>query len=94
MCHNSLETLHNYINICLHSSQNSHQVKSIKKKQKTCDIEVFGGTSISLFSSESRLLTLFPPMSVRTHPGCSSENKISSFLSSTAAHMVSMFSAH
>lgn len=47
-----------------------------------------------LFSNENWSLTFFPPMSVRTHPGCSKENKISSFLNSIAAHMVSMFSAH
>lgn len=33
-------------------------------------------------------------MSVRTQPGCSIANKISSFWSSAAAHTVSMFSAH
>lgn len=33
-------------------------------------------------------------MSVRTQPGCSKANKISSFWSSVAAHTVSMFRPH
>lgn len=41
--------------------------------------------------SENCLLTFSPPISVRTQPGCSEENRISSFFSSSAAHAVNMF---
>lgn len=40
---------------------------------------------------ETCWLTSSPPMSVRTQPGCSTENRIPSFFSSSAAQSVSMF---